>query len=118
MSAETMSIKEFMNYTKSKSKAKYIRSYCFGGFTAMSLGTSMGTALALPLIGDVTDWIIDLFKTLLIKSIDGLCFICILVVGLSILAYVIDNKSFSPKKYMTGGFVVYFGLRIIEYLLT
>ena len=109
MSSTTMSIKEFINLEKSKNISKYTK------MNSLIVPTS---ALTLPIIDDAVDWIIGLFKSLLIKSMDALCFMCVLIVALSILAYIIDNDSFSPKKYITGGFVTYFGLRIVEYLLS
>lgn len=61
--------------------------------------------------------IINFFINSIVNICEIGCVICIIVCGLSILWYVIDQKGNTPKKYISGSFVFYLGMRLVQYVV-
>lgn len=45
------------------------------------------------------------------------CAVCIIVCGLSILWFVIDQNGSTPRKYISGSFIFYMGIRLFQYII-
>lgn len=83
-----------------------------------NLGTKTPSILAdIPVITDMEAKFTEWAKGLVISGIGALCTGCIIFCGLCIIWFIMDNKSGTPQKYVTGSYIVYFGLKIVEFLI-
>lgn len=68
-------------------------------------------------VDKVSDYIISLAKNLVLKSCGGIGQVCVIVCGLSIMWFMINNNSKVAKEGFSGSIIVYIGTKLIEILV-
>lgn len=97
-----------------------------------SIGSKLKEMTVYPLTGVKEDWfkkyIVDIviaekekIMNLVYAGIVNLCeigcVVCIIVCGVSILWFIIDQNGNTPRKYISGSFVFYIGMRLVQYVI-
>lgn len=46
------------------------------------------------------------------------CVICVMICGMAILWFVIDQKGSTPRKYISGSYIFYMGMRLVQFVIS
>lgn len=69
---------------------------------------------SLPGVDTLSDYIINLVKSVVLKSMGGIGQICIIVCGMSIMWFMLNNDSRIARDGAGGSIIIYIGTKIVE----